>query len=191
MARARQFDESAALAAALDVFWRNGYARTSVAELAAAAGVGNGSLYAAWGSKHALFLRVLEWYCGRRVELVQDAMATPGPPSAAVEALFDAIVDDCADQPDRRGCLMLNTIAEFGLRDPDVAQICRAANDRMERAIVERLDGALEYGGQRTEELAAQMIVVTQGVIQASKLGTSADELHAIARGYRELLPIG
>ncbi|WP_395244032.1 TetR/AcrR family transcriptional regulator [Agromyces sp. MMS24-K17] len=190
MARPRQFDEAAVLAAALDVFWSNGYERTSIADLAAATGIANGSLYAAFGSKHALFLRVLDWYCAGRVEIVRDAMATSGSADAAIGALFDAIVDDCAAQPDRRGCLMLNTLAEFGSRDAEVLAVCRRANDGMERAIADRLAGAVPGASVDVDELAAQVLVVTQGLIQASRLETPAGELRAVARGYRELLPI-
>lgn len=58
--RPRQFDESSAVDAAAAVFRRRGYAATSVDHLVEATGVHRGSLYGVFGSKHGLFLRVLE-----------------------------------------------------------------------------------------------------------------------------------
>ena len=63
MARPRKFDEGAVVGAAREQFWDGGYAATSVDDLTAATGLGKGSLYGAFGDKHALFLRALDDYC--------------------------------------------------------------------------------------------------------------------------------
>ena len=68
MARPRQYDEQVLLERAQDEFWVNGYDRTSIDDLAAATGVGNGSLYAAYGSKLGLFLAVFQRYCDGRTD---------------------------------------------------------------------------------------------------------------------------
>lgn len=60
MARPREFNEALAIDAAAAVFRRNGYSATSVEQIVEATGVHRGSLYATFGSKRGLFLRVLE-----------------------------------------------------------------------------------------------------------------------------------
>lgn len=60
MARPREFDETLAIDAAATVFRRRGYAATSIEDIVQATGVHRGSLYATFGSKRGLFLRVLE-----------------------------------------------------------------------------------------------------------------------------------
>lgn len=60
MARPREFDETLAVDAAAAVFRRLGYAATSIELLVEATGVHRGSLYATFGSKRGLFLRVLD-----------------------------------------------------------------------------------------------------------------------------------
>ena len=60
--RPREFDLDDALAAALRVFWRNGYEAASMAELTAAMGITKPSLYAAFGNKEALFHKALDLY---------------------------------------------------------------------------------------------------------------------------------
>jgi AcrR family transcriptional regulator len=190
VSRARTFDEVAVTSAAREVFWTRGYERTSISDVAEATGLGNGSLYAAFGSKLGLFLVVLEGYCLTRVEIAQRAMATPGSPAEAIRAFFEAIVADCASQPERRGCLMLNSIAEFGAREPRVLELCRRTNERMESAIEERLRMAELPAGLSARLIAAQVLLVSQGLIQSSRLGTPVDRLRAIAQEYCDRLPV-
>src|SRR4249919_2313925 len=58
--RPRSFDPDAVLEKARGVFWTLGYAATSLDDLAAATGLNRPSLYAAFGDKHALYMRALE-----------------------------------------------------------------------------------------------------------------------------------
>ena len=191
MARPRSFDDDALRAAALDAFWSHGYERTAIGDIAEASGVGNGSIYGAYGSKLGLFLVVFEAYCRSRVELVRTAMATDGSAADAVRALFDAIIADCAGQPGRRGCLMLNSLAEFGGREPRVLELCQQATTGMQAVIEERLAAErVAVDRLELELLAAQILLVTQGLIQASRLQTPAPELRAVAREYEALLPV-
>ena len=55
MARPREFDETAALDAAIECFRRRGYEATSVRDLTACMGIGPTSLYNSFGDKRALF----------------------------------------------------------------------------------------------------------------------------------------
>ncbi|MDQ1500994.1 MAG: TetR/AcrR family transcriptional regulator, transcriptional repressor for nem operon, partial [Actinomycetota bacterium] len=79
MARPRGFDERQVLQAARDEFWSCGYAATSIDDVAAATGLGKGSLYGAFGDKHALFLRVFDDYCTDTVNAVRGALEGPDP----------------------------------------------------------------------------------------------------------------
>lgn len=60
--RPREFDRTAALLKALELFWRQGYLQTSVAQLCSAMGIKSPSLYCAFKSKAALFLEGLQFY---------------------------------------------------------------------------------------------------------------------------------
>jgi len=66
------------LRAARDEFWFYGYAGTSIDDVVAATGLGKGSLYGAFGDKHALFLRVfLRLIASRRWNAVRAALEGP------------------------------------------------------------------------------------------------------------------
>ncbi|MEY2457302.1 MAG: TetR/AcrR family transcriptional regulator, transcriptional repressor for nem operon, partial [Acidimicrobiaceae bacterium] len=81
MARPREFDEKKVLRAAREQFWSVGYAGTTMDAIAAATGLGKGSLYGAFGDKRRLFLRVFDGYCTDVVEQVRQSL--DGPDSAA------------------------------------------------------------------------------------------------------------
>jgi len=60
--RRLSFDKEQALETAMKVFWRNGYAGTSMSDLTEALGVNKPSLYAAFGNKEQLFYQALQYY---------------------------------------------------------------------------------------------------------------------------------
>ncbi|CAN5202732.1 TetR/AcrR family transcriptional regulator [soil metagenome] len=173
------------MSAALGFFWTNGYESTSIESISAATGVGNGSIYAAYGSKRNLFEQVLTAYCGTRVDIVRDAMSEGDTARDSIRRFFDVIVDDCATQPERRGCLMLNTIAEWGGRDAAILELCQRTTRDMEAAVAQRLVAEKpDVASAEVAVLAAQIIMVSQGLIAMSRLDVSRERMAAIADVY-------
>ncbi|WP_431955824.1 TetR/AcrR family transcriptional regulator [Nocardia lijiangensis] len=191
MGRPRQFDESRLLGAATELFWSQGFDETSVGDVSAATGVGNGSIYAAYGSKRGLFLAAFERYCEQRARFVHEAvMSASGSARSAVGALLRAVVDDCATWPDRRGCLMLNSIAQLGTRIPEVAAIGNRTTEAMERSVAERLRRSTDPIDEATLSAhSATIVVVAQGLIQLSRLGVPRKRLDEIADVSSRALP--
>lgn len=124
------------LRAAADVFAERGYDGTRVADIAAAAGVSNGALYAHFDSKAELLLAALRAH-GRRV-LADLLAADPGSP--VTELLLQAgrsLPHGC----DARGYLVVEALIA-ARRDNEVA-------GHMRRYIAERADwlaGLIEAG---------------------------------------------
>lgn len=192
MGRPRQFDESNLLDAATELFWSKGFDETSVEDVSRATGVGNGSIYAAYGNKRGLFLAAFERYCERRARFVREVVTSaPGAPRAAVHALFRAVIDDCAAHPDRRGCLMINSIAQLGTRIPEVATIGTRTTAAMEEGVADRLRVAAPDNADPAtlSALSAHIIVISQGLIQLSRLGTPTSRLQEIADVSSAALP--
>ncbi|MFJ1454754.1 TetR/AcrR family transcriptional regulator [Nocardia sp. N2S4-5] len=192
MGRPRQFDESSLLDAATDLFWTRGFDDTSVDDVSRTAGVGNGSIYAAYGNKRGLFLAAFERYCEHRARFVREVVASaPGSARDAVRALLAAIVDDCAAQPDRRGCLMLNSIAQLGNRIPEVIGIGARTTAAMEQGVAERLRRSARRDLPEPDLAAhsANIVVVAQGLIHLSRLGTPRPRLLEIADVSVRTLP--
>ncbi|WP_313542394.1 TetR/AcrR family transcriptional regulator [Leifsonia aquatica] len=185
MARRREFDEQTLLDAATDVFWSRGYGATALSDIASASGVGTSSIYAAYGSKWGLFIAAFERYCADRIAIVRAAVANgDGTRRDVAERMLAAIVDDCAGQPDRRGCLMLNSIGELAADHPDVTRISSETVDAMEAAVRERLPQ-----DPSADSLAAHIVALSQGLIQLSRLGVSERRLRSTARAATEAIP--
>jgi len=115
MVGTRQFDEEALLEAALETFWQNGFAATSMIDVAEATGVQRGSLYNAYGDKERLFLLAYERYSSRFLDSVRQALANPDP-ALALTALFKGVVANMTKGgPSSRGCLTTKTAIELPL----------------------------------------------------------------------------
>jgi len=195
MTRPRGFDEASVLDCATALFWERGYEATSISDIAAAAGVGNGSLYAAYGSKFGLFLTVFERYCAARVAVVRGVMDAPTENiRGAVDLFFRVIVDDCVSHSPSWGCLMLNSVAELGRSHPQVLEISGRAVAEMDTLVEKRLvvageQGQLTSAAHDLRVLAAHIVLVSQGLIGLSLLDDSRDRLNAIAETSIEMLP--
>jgi TetR/AcrR family transcriptional repressor of nem operon len=119
MARPREFDEAAALDAAIQCFWSRGYEATSVRDLADAMGIAGPSLYNTFGDKRTLYRQSLEHYVERgfcdRVRRFESELA----PRAAIGAFFDEIIELSLADDQRKGCLIVNSALELAPHDPE------------------------------------------------------------------------
>jgi len=91
--RPREFDRSAALEAAMVLFWRKGFAATSMNDLCDAMDVRSPSLYAAFGSKEALYLEAIQHYVEMFGPPVWDGLAASASARAGVESVLLAATE--------------------------------------------------------------------------------------------------
>ena len=88
--RPREFDRDAALEAAMFLFWRKGFSATSMNDLCDAMGVRSPSLYAAFGSKEALYLEAVEHYVRTQGPPIWDKLGEGASARASIENLLIA-----------------------------------------------------------------------------------------------------
>ena len=120
MARPREFDEMTALEAAIECFWQNGYEATSVRDLADKMGLSAPSLYNAYGDKRALYERALEHYLDQsaraRIKRLEESL----PPKQAVRQFIEEIIRHSVNDPERRGCFLINSALEVAPHDREL-----------------------------------------------------------------------
>lgn len=130
MARPREFDERAVLDAAEHTFRTHGYAGTSLQDLMGATGLGKGSLYAAFGDKRGLYLRVLDDYARRGVAGVGEALDGP----RAIDALREHLLAGARSSTAGPSCLLASSTAELAGVDADVGERVEDAFRQLEAA---------------------------------------------------------
>ena len=162
--RPREFDEDAALEAALDAFWQKGYEATSLADLCAATGLHKGSLYQAFGDKHTLFLRALKHYADREFRETAAVAFEYESPLDSIRAVVRTV---CGHAEEGKGCMMINSMVELAPHDPDVMAAVQAEGERRMRVMTELLEKARQRGEIRSElvpeKLAQQLMIGLAG----------------------------
>ena len=120
MARPREFDEMTALEAAIECFWQNGYEATSVRDLAEKMGLSAPSLYNAYGDKRALYERALERYLDQSARALIKRLEESLPPKQAVRQFIEEIIRHSVNDPERRGCFLINSALEVAPHDREL-----------------------------------------------------------------------
>src|SRR5438045_2737757 len=91
--RPRAYDPDLALSRAMDVFWKEGFAGTSLDELSAATGMNRPSLYGAFGDKRDLYIKAYQHYRERsRVGMV-DLFKQDLPLRQLLHRVFELALD--------------------------------------------------------------------------------------------------
>jgi TetR/AcrR family transcriptional regulator, transcriptional repressor for nem operon len=139
MARPRTFDPDEALDAARDVFWKKGFQGTSLDDITAATGLAKPSLYAAFGDKNALFLKVLDRYHDYIVANAERMIGDGASPRQAIERWLTAFVPRCSGVRGSRGCLSVNTSTDGSLEQKEVRKRVEGFNRRLEELLRNRL----------------------------------------------------
>lgn len=150
-ARPREFKDTSVIDAAMEVFWEHGYEGSSTEELCSRTGLGRGSLYNAFGSKHALYEKALGRYQELGIQGQVEILEQPGPVKDRLRALMDWAIDQDFNGDQRRGCLAINAAIELGGKDAAVARLVGGHVGRLERALCHVIEA-----GQRTGEIKAQ-----------------------------------
>ena len=139
MARPRSFDPDEALDLARDVFWRKGFQGTSLDDITAATGLAKPSLYAAFGDKNALFLKVLDRYHERIVANAERVLKQGPSARDAVERWLTGFVPFCSGAKGTRGCLSVNTAADGASDQKEVRKRIERFNRKLEQLLSNRL----------------------------------------------------
>jgi len=184
MARPKEFDQERALHRAISIFSQKGFSATSTDDLMSAMEVGRQSMYDTFGDKRALFLKALQVYVTESVRSITAELQSPGSPLASVRRALIRFAER-KDLSSTDGCMGINAICEFGMRDEDVTRITRGAAriqrhslmDALKRAEVEgELDAQADL-----ESLADFFESTLAGIRIAAKAGKTRPALKRIA----------
>lgn len=148
MARTKEFDREQALQRAIRLFSQQGYSGTSTDDLMRTMGIGRQSMYDTFGDKRALFLTALREYATASCTVLTAELQRPGPP---LEVIRKALISfaERKDMVGSEGCMGLNAVSEFGLRDEEVTRTIRTAAFSLRRTLRGLLLSAAKAGKSR------------------------------------------
>jgi len=177
MARQLEFDRSEVLARAADAFWQDGYESMPVLDMAEAMGVAKSSLYNTFGSKKNLLLESLDHYADSQRSKVVALTRSENVVTRLRQLLLEAAADNNAG----RGCLLVNTAAEFGSRDAQVRQHVKAGFDGMQDAFAALIRAGQASGdiplGVKPQQYAVILVTGVAGLRVLAKGGLSEVDL--------------
>lgn len=193
MPRTKAFDPDEALERAMEVFWVRGYEGASMKALLDAMGISRQSLYDTFGDKQQLFEQALDRYAQRNVSAMLEELEQPGADVAAIRRFFEQLPAMLLAFPERRACLMANTMSTR-LAGPDSASsatMVAAHRDRLTEAFLGPLDRAAggETGASTSPRptlmspraLAEALTAMVLGITVISRSGAPEEALVRMA----------
>lgn len=192
MARPREFDETAVLNAATDLFWKRGFEATSIRDLADHTGLTTASLYNAYGDKRALYKRVLERYAESALGWCAQCLASQVSGMRAIETFFTTLAQDTAADPDRKGCLVVNAGLESAPHDRQFKEIVDGVLSQLEHLFRDcasrgQVDGSVTRA-QSADDLARLLLGTMLGLRVLARTRPEPVLLEGMARATTALI---
>jgi TetR/AcrR family transcriptional repressor of nem operon len=173
LARPREFEEGTAIEAAMQRFWAAGYAATSVRDLGEVMGLGQASVYNAFGDKRTLFTQCLDRYLDANMRARITRLEKTLPPREAIETFLAEIVKRSLEN--RLGCMLANAALEVAPHDAEIAAVVAQRMGELE-AFFRRCVIAGQRDGSISPEQSASDV--------ACLLLTTVMGLRVLARGH-------
>ncbi|MCC2463204.1 TetR/AcrR family transcriptional regulator [Bacillus mobilis] len=160
--RPREFDYSSIVDVAMKTFWLRGYEGCSTQDLCGDTGLGKGSLYNTFGSKHELYKQVLERYHEIGIREQRKLLHTPIPVKERLSNFFEWALKEDFENMDQKGCLLINASIERAKNDLMVQEIFSKHVELLKQAIETVMEEGLQTGEiskkQSAEELASLLL---------------------------------
>ena len=194
MPRPRLQSDPELLSRSMQLFWRKGYAGTALRDLEDGLGLKAPAIYHRFGNKDGLFLATLEHYLERIVGRRIARYLEEPDPLHGLRRFFETTYDYIDAEHPPLACLMVNTAAEFGDRDPDVHAILQRSRDRLRAALLANLTRLRDSGRLHPEanldDLADTLYLCLQGLLVGSKADPDMARLDRQVDLILALLPL-
>src|SRR5579875_774209 len=171
--RPRSFDEAQALERATQVYWSKGYDGVTIDDLVEGMGVGRPSLYAIFGDKRALFLRVLRAYAEKKGARAAKALLSPPTLRDSLAGFFRHAVESATEKNSAHGCL-LQCVAPV-VDDPEVRKFLQDATAGAAALVESRFRTAIAAGEIPSDfpvaVRATQVLDLVRGMTMRAQMG--------------------
>jgi len=181
--RPREFDSDKALDIALELFWRHGYEGVSIAALAKALKIKAPSLYAAFGNKESLFLKVIERYGELNGGMYLDSFKKKTAREVA-QAILDGEVELVTQKNRPNGCLMIQGALVTSPESEKISDMMAGMRGMAEGWIADRFKQAQKDGDLPADAdpkaLACYIMTLNSGLAVQARSGVSKKQLKQV-----------
>lgn len=181
--RPRAFDRGQALRRARDAFWERGYEGTSMADLIAAMGISSASIYAAFGSKEALFREAVADYDASDGGVTTRALAEEPTARAALHRMLVDAVALFTRPGTPHGCMVVLSAPRAAKENEGVSDWLSSQRHARHAAILDRIRDAWDRGEIKPEAdpvmLADFYTTFLQGLSVQARDGFSKERMMA------------
>jgi TetR/AcrR family transcriptional regulator, copper-responsive repressor len=191
--RPRAYEPEVALARALDVFWKEGFAATSLDDLSAATGMNRPSLYGAFGDKRELYIKSYQSYRDRARVRMGEVFAQDLPLRPMLLRIYGIALDMYLSGKDGpRGCFTVMTATSEAVFDPEIRALVVSGLVEMDRFFARLFRTAKERGelGPSVDpQVLAQLASATIHTIAVrARAQVPRAELEAIVNGAIDVM---
>lgn len=144
--RPREFDRDQALRQARNVFWQRGFEATSMADLVQALGIASARIYAAFGSKEALFREAIALYENGEGAFADLALSEEPTARAAIERMLRDAIELYTRPNGPLGCMVVSSATNCTLDNDSIREWLAGHRRDRTRSIIQRLEQAVESG---------------------------------------------
>ncbi|HUX89678.1 MAG TPA: TetR/AcrR family transcriptional regulator [Gallionellaceae bacterium] len=184
--RPRAFDREQALGIALGLFWRHGFDGTSIPQLTAAMGISPPSLYAAFGSKDALYREAVKLYLTRYSGFMKSLFDDKLSARDAVEHALLAAAKQFSEPGHAPGCMISSAELQTSPGNQKLADEIASFRLAAQQVVYTRLEAARNSGElpriTDTASLAAFYAMISQGMSVQARDGAKAAVLKRLVK---------
>lgn len=194
MPRNKQFDEEEVLDKAMHLFWKQGFAATSVQDLVSYLGINRASLYGTYGDKEVLFKKAFERYRTTNHRGLQQFFLEQKQVKSGFEQLFYQAIDEAISDQDAKGCFAVNTTTELVPNDPQMIQVLEKNQQDFIQLFYAFLQKGKEDGqipqGTDLKSLALMLYTFYNGIRVVAKVNPKQSALRAAVRQVLQPLKV-
>ena len=191
--RPRGYQPEVALAKALDLFRRDGFAATSLDDLSAVTGMNRPSLYGAFGDKRELYIKSYQRYRDDARAAMLEVFRAEAPLRERLQRIYAIALDIyLGGEYGPRGCFTVMTAASEAVADPQIRAMALQGFVELDKAFA-----ACFRLGQERGELPDDADPVVLGQLASATIHTIAirartrvprKELQAIVNGAIDVM---
>lgn len=191
--RPRAYQPEIALAKALDLFRKDGFAATSLDDLSAATGMNRPSLYGAFGDKRELYIKSYQRYREDARAAMQDIFRDQQPIRQRLQRIYAVALDIyLSGEAGPRGCFTVMTAASEAVADPDIRAMVLEGFAELDKAFAACFRLARENGelpdGADPAVLAQLASATIHTIAIRARARVPRKELEAIVKGAIDVM---